>query len=140
MSRLIAYMLVTASSLAITSSGWAAEPNAWADVNTDGILFSESFEDADLAGRDWYDGTTFRITGDAVAGKGCVEYEWPDRQSSVKGSSPGRRLFEPTGEVSIRFYLKLSNGWGWSGRNYHPHLTHFLTTENSKRHGPTFLG
>jgi hypothetical protein len=38
--------------------------------------------------------------------------------------------------VSIRFYLKLSKGWGWSGRNYHPHLTHFLTTENSKWHGP----
>ena len=136
MSRLVAFMLVTTSLLAIAASGWAAEPNARAEVNTDGILFSESFEDADLAGRDWYDGTKFRITGDAMAGKGCIEYEWTDRQSGVKGSSPVRRLFEPTDEVSIRFYLKLSKGWGWSGRNYHPHLTHFLTTENSKWHGP----
>ena len=71
-----------------------------------------------------------------MAGKGCIEYEWTDSQSGVKGSSPVRRLFEPTEEVSIRFYLKLSEGWGWSGRNYHPHLTHFLTTENSKWHGP----
>jgi len=47
-----------------------------------------------------------------------------------------RHLFEPTDEVAIRFYLKLSKGWGWSGRDYHPHLTHFLTTENSKWHGP----
>ena len=36
-----------------------------------GVFFSESFEDADLAGRDWYDGTQFRIVGDALAGKGC---------------------------------------------------------------------
>jgi hypothetical protein len=122
--------------LAVVASGGAAEPNAGSEANTDGILFSESFEDAHLAGRGWYDGTKFRVVGDAAAGKGCVEYEWTDRQSGVKGSSPVRRLFEPTDEVSIRFYLKLSEGWGWSGRNYHPHLTHFLTTENSRWHGP----
>ncbi|MCK4629062.1 MAG: hypothetical protein KAT56_08655, partial [Sedimentisphaerales bacterium] len=39
-------------------------------------------------------------------------------------------------KVYIRFHLKLSKGWGWSRRNYHPHLTHFLTSENSKWHGP----
>ena len=117
-------------SLALAASVWAAEPKASTEATTAGILFSESFEDADLAGRGWYDGTKFRIVGDAAAGKGCIEYEWPDRQSGVKGSSPVRRLFEPTDEVSIRFYLKLSKGWGWSGQNFHPHLTHFLTTEN----------
>jgi len=41
--------------------------------------FSESFEDADLAERRWYDGTSFRIVGETAAGKGCIEYEWPDR-------------------------------------------------------------
>jgi len=136
MSRLAAFMLVTTSLIAIAVSARAAEPNARAEVNTDGILFSESFENADLAERNWYDGTKCRITGDALSGKGCIEYEWTDRQSRVTGSSPVRRLFEPTDEVSIRFYLKLSKGWGWSEKNYHPHLTHFLTTENSKWHGP----
>ena len=52
------------------------------------------------------------------------------------GSSGVRRLFEPTDKVYSRFYLKLSKGWGWTGREYHPHLMHFLTTENSKWHGP----
>ena len=99
-------------------------------------LFSESFEDGALAKRGWYDGGQFRIVGGAFAGKGCIEYEWTDRQSKVQGSSPVRHLFEPSDEVAIRFYLKLSKGWGWSGRNYHPHLTNFLTTENSKWHGP----
>jgi len=45
-------------------------------------------------------------------------------------------LFEPSEEVWLRFYLKLSKNWGWTGRNYHPHLLHFLTTENPKFHGP----
>lgn len=100
------------------------------------VFFSESFEDANLAKRGWYDGSRFRIAGGALAGKGCIEFEWNERDSKVQGSSAARHLFEPTDEVAIRYYLKLSKGWGWSGRNYHPHLTHFLTTENSKWHGP----
>ena len=52
------------------------------------------------------------------------------------GSSSIRHLFEPKSEVYIRFYLKLSKGWDWTDRNYHPHLTHFLTSENSEYHGP----
>jgi hypothetical protein len=100
------------------------------------VFFHESFEDSDLAARNWYDGSRFRIVGGVLAGKGCIEYEWTEGQSKVQGSSAVRHLFEPSEEVSLRFYLKLSQGWGWSGRNYHPHLTHFLTTENSKWHGP----
>jgi len=101
-----------------------------------GVFFSEGFEDSGLAKRGWYDGVAIRIADGAQAGEGCIEYEWVDGQSNVQGSSAVRRLFEPTDEVAIRFYLKLSKGWGWSGQNYHPHLTHFLTTENSKWHGP----
>jgi len=114
----------------------AAASAAGAETKTPRPLFEESFEDANLGRRRWYDGRRFRIAGNARAGKGCVEYEWVDGQAKVQGSSGVRRLFEPTDQVAIRFYLKLSKGWGWSGRNYHPHLTHFLTTENSKWHGP----
>jgi len=127
----------------LVSTAWlglvaiVAPPTALAaQARPQGVFFSESFEDADLAGRDWYDGTQFRIVGDALAGTGCIEYEWTDSQSPVRGSSAVRRLFEPIEEVAIRFCLKLSQGWGWSGQNYHPHLTHFMTTENSKWHGP----
>ena len=116
--------------LSIPSNAVGAEPTA------EGMFFRESFEDADLSRRNWYDGTQSRIVGDALAGKGCIEYEWTDSQSPVRGSSAVRQLFEPTEEVAIRFYLKLSKGWGWSGQSHHPHLTHFMTTENSKWHGP----
>jgi hypothetical protein len=100
------------------------------------LLFHESFDDANLGSRGWYDGDKFRIAGDAQAGKGCIEYEWKDKKSGVSGSSPVRHLFEPTDEVYLQFHLKLSKGFGWTGVNYHPHLTHFLTTENNKWMGP----
>ena len=95
----------------------------------------ESFEDAKLQDRGWYDGTQFRVV-DAAAGKGCIEYEWAKVGQGVSGSSAVRHLFEPTDEIFIRYYIKLSTGWGWSGRDYHPHMTHFMTTENPPFHGP----
>lgn len=113
-----------------------AGSTAAAAAAPDTVLFRESFDDAKLESRGWYDVGNIRIAGNAAAGKGCIEYEWTDDKSGVRGSAPARRLFEPTEEVAIRFYLKLSKGWGWSGQDYHPHLTHFLTTENSKWHGP----
>ena len=131
MSRM--FVLAVCLGIAATRPGASS---VGAEVNPEGVLFSESFEDADLAQRGWYDGSRFRIAGGALAGTGCIEYEWRDGPSKVEGSSAARYLFEPTDQVAIRFYLKLSRGWGWSGRNYHPHLTHFLTTENSKWHGP----
>jgi hypothetical protein len=99
-------------------------------------LFVERFDDDRLESRSWYDLGATRVVGNAFAGRGCLEFEWTDANSGVKGSSPARRLFEATDRVYLRYYLKLSKGWGWSGRNYHPHLTHFLTTENGKWHGP----
>src|SRR5262249_53186756 len=68
------------------------------------VIFSESFDDSDLTKRNWYDGTEFRIVGDAWAGRGCIEYEWLSGDLRASGSSGVRRLFEPTDEVYLRFY------------------------------------
>jgi len=101
-----------------------------------GTLFSESFDDPNVVKRGWYDGTKIRMSDkDACAGAGCIEYAWEDGGKAA-GSRGLRHLFEPTEVVYIRFYMKLSEGWEWSGRSYHPHMLHFLTTENSKYHGP----
>ncbi len=121
--------------LIVASAIFAAGVMAGA-AHDEGMLFKESFDDAELAKRDWYDGSEFRIAGNAKAGKGCIEFEWTAPDAKVSGSSPARRLFKPTDEVYIRFHLKLSKGWGWTGKAYHPHLLHFLTTENPKWHGP----
>jgi hypothetical protein len=105
------------------------------ELGRTGNLFRESFNDAAVDQRGWYDGKEVRIVPDGKTGS-CIEYEWTDASGTVTGSSAKRHLFESTDEIFIRYYLRLSKGWGWSGRNYHPHLTHFMTTENTKWHGP----
>jgi hypothetical protein len=115
--------------LALGMSVAAAEPSA-------APLISEAFESADLPARGWYDGKAVRLAGDAAAGSGCMEYEWVSGQDRAQGSSTVRHLFAATDRVAIRFYLKLSQGWGWSGRPFHPHLVQFLTTANGAWDGP----
>ncbi|MDA1275988.1 MAG: hypothetical protein O2960_18385 [Verrucomicrobia bacterium] len=101
------------------------------------VLFSESFDNGELLKRGWYDGSQFKIVQDrAYAGKGCIEYRWKDNATNPYTSSGARHPIEAVDELFIRYYLRLSANWGWSGRSYHPHLTHFLTTENGMWHGP----
>jgi hypothetical protein len=102
-----------------------------------GVLFNESFDDPALLQRGWYDGGKFTASeNEPFAGKGCIEYRWEAGKTTPAGSSAIRHLFQPTDTVFVRFYVKLSKGWGWSGRPYHPHLVHFMTTENDKFRGP----
>lgn len=102
-----------------------------------GALFRETFNDSGLVKRGWYDGTTFAIsTEGAFAGNGCIAYEWKRGATVPSSTSALRRLFEPSDTIYLRFYIKLSRGWGWSGRSYHPHLMQFMTTENDKYRGP----
>ena len=100
------------------------------------ILFSETFNDAKLEERGWYDGTACRVSSNSIHGNGCIEFEWIEGVQGVRGSSSQRRLFNPSEEVYIRYYLRLSKDWQWTGVNWHPHLTHFLTTENGEFDGP----
>jgi hypothetical protein len=101
------------------------------------LLFTESFDDDKLLDRGWYDGDRFLIAHQGpFAGRGCLEYGWKRGATNPHTSSGLRRLFEPTESVYLRFRLRLSTGWQWSGRAYHPHLLHFLTTENGPYHGP----
>jgi hypothetical protein len=101
------------------------------------VLFSEGFDDPKLPQRGWYDGDGFTISDkEPYAGKGCLEYAWQTGTTRPGNSSGVRRLVEPTDTVYLRCHVRLSRGWGWSGRSYHPHLMHFMTTENGKYHGP----
>ncbi|MCC6442861.1 MAG: hypothetical protein IT210_05315 [Armatimonadetes bacterium] len=101
------------------------------------IHFIERFDDADLLKRGWYDGTKFAISRESPRlGAGCIEYRWEEGGQVPVSSTGIRHLFKPSEEIYLRFYIRLSANWGWSGQNYHPHLTHFMTTENEKYRGP----
>jgi hypothetical protein len=119
--------------LASVRSSTAAEPAKQAL----GVLFSEGFDDSGLLQRGWYDGSKFAIfEQEPYHGKGCIEYQWKAGTTTAASSSGIRHLFEPTNTIYLRFYIRLSKGWGWTDRPYHPHLMHFMTTENQRYHGP----
>jgi predicted amidohydrolase len=101
-----------------------------------GVLFTEGFDDDGLLRRGWYDGRAFTIARDDAHVGGCIEYRWKAGATTPESSSGLRRLFEPAESAYVRFFIKLSRDWGWTGRSYHPHLMHFMTTENGKYHGP----
>ncbi len=102
-----------------------------------GLLFRESFDDSRLLKREWYDGDDFSIAKEgAKAGDGCLEFRWLSKGTTPDNSHGARRLFEPSETIYLRCYLRLSKDWGWTGRNYHPHLIQFMTTENGRWHGP----
>ena len=119
-----------------------AAPAAFSQENnkegaTNGALFSESFENPRLLERGWYDGSKAAISStQPFAGQGCIEFTWKTGGTTAGNSSGFRHLFEGTDTVHLRCYIRLSKGWGWTGRDYHPHLMHFMTTENPRYHGP----
>ncbi len=101
------------------------------------VLFHESFDDPQLPQRRWYDGDKFTISDkQPAAGKGCLEYGWKPKATTAATSSGLRHLVEPSETIYLRFDMKLSAGWAWTGRPYHPHLFQFMTTENEKYAGP----
>jgi len=116
-----------------------AQPFAAADEKdkSAGLLFRESFDDSQLLKREWYDGEKFAIDKkDAKAGGGSISFHFPAKGTTPDDSRGARRLFEPSETIYLKFYLRLSKDFGWTGRNYHPHLIQFMTTENGKWHGP----
>lgn len=100
-------------------------------------LFAEAFDDDQLLKRNWYDGTRFTIAQDRPkSGAGCIEYAWQARGTTPSSSSGLRRIFPASETVFLKTYWRMSADWGWTERGYHPHLMHFLTTENGPWAGP----
>ena len=51
------------------------------------MLFSESFDDADLLKQGWYRGSTFAFFPNVTYGEGiCVEYRWKDQATKPRAS------------------------------------------------------
>jgi len=85
------------------------------------VLFQESFDDANLGARGWYDGGAATIsTTEYHGGGGAIEARF--LASAVASSwSTKRHLFTPNPTVYVSFWVKYSTNWVGSGRLYHPH-------------------
>lgn len=102
------------------------------------LLFEESFEDANLSSRGWYDNTSVLLsTAEHVAGSASsAQYRFPAAATTPTHGSGQRHKFEATASVYVSYYLKYSANWVGSGRSYHPHELYILTNLDGDYAGP----
>ncbi len=111
---------------------------AWGDGScTPGaLLFCEGFDDADLAGRGWYDGPAGTIDPDAYSGAGAFACQFDPGATGCSGGHPARHPVAPTASVWLSFWIRHSADWIGSGKPYHPHQFHFVTNVDDDFVGP----
>lgn len=103
-------------------------------------LFQESFEDANLSSRGWYDNPTPLLsTAEHVADSvRSIEYRFNAGSTTPTAGSALRKKFTPTDSVYLSYYVKYGANWVGSQRPYHPHEFHFLTNLDGDWSGLSF--
>jgi uncharacterized protein YjdB len=102
------------------------------------VLFSEGFEDANVAARGWYDNGAMTVTtAERAEGSRSLEARLA-AGSTIPSWSRGRHLFAPTESVYLSYRVKYSSNWQGSGQTYHPHEFKLVTTEDDVWVGPAF--
>jgi len=91
-----------------------------------GVLIQETFDDARFSARGWYDQVRPLLTAEGTGN--AVEYQFGAGATKPMAGSPMRRKFEPSDAVYFTCRVRYSGNWVGSGRPYHPHEFHFLTT------------
>lgn len=97
------------------------------------LLFEEKFDDANLAGRGWYDNNNYQIsTSEHISGSSAsIAFRFPAGSTTPVSGGSMRRKFNPSNEVYISYYVKYSPNWIGSNKSYHPHEFMLLTTKES---------
>lgn len=101
-----------------------------------GVLIHESFDDANLAARGWYD-HVIPVLSPGSTGS-AIEYAFDAGATKPTAGSPLRRKFEPSDSIYLTYRVRYSANWVGSGRPYHPHEFHFLTTLDGDWTGLSF--
>jgi hypothetical protein len=124
--------LADTSAVTITSGGSGAT-----------VLFQESFDDANLAGRGWYDlpggGITSITTLEHIPGStASLQVSFPLGATSPNPAVGGRHLFTATDAVYLRYWVKYSASWVGTGASYGPHEFLFVTNVDGAYVGPGY--
>ena len=104
------------------------------------VLFSEDFENANLASRGWYDNVnqTFSSVEHIPGSNQSLEYHWTTGGTQPTSGGSMRRAFSPTTTLYVSYWVKYSSNYAGSGRSYHPHEITVLTTADSAFSGLAF--
>ena len=103
------------------------------------LLFSENFEDANIASRGWYDNTTVLLsTTEHIAGSNSsAQYQFLAGATYPTSGGAQRHKFTPSSSLYVSFYIKYSANWVGSGKSYHPHEFYILSTLDGDYDGPS---
>lgn len=110
------------------------------DIPPGTLLFAEDFDDANFAGRGWYDGPSGTISTADVSpggGAGSFQCDFAPMATGCTAGKPARHRITPSERVYLSLRLKFSPTWVGSGRAYHPHLFHFTTNQDGDYVGPS---
>jgi hypothetical protein len=101
------------------------------------ILFTEDFENTNLAAKGWYDNTsqTFSTVEHVPGSNQSLEYHWTIGGTQPTSGGSLRRAFTPTPTLYVSYWVKYSSNYAGSGRTYHPHEFYVLTNAD-----PAFSG
>lgn len=93
------------------------------------LLFSEGFEDTNLAGRGWYDDPSMvRNTANHIPGSlSSCRYRFLAGATTPTAGVTQRHLFTPTESVYLSTWILYSANWVGSGTPDHPHQFYFLS-------------
>ncbi len=108
---------------------------AWRDQ----VHFRETFVDARLDDRGWYDmGEPTLVEGGApgTGSRHAFLCRFAQGASGCRGGILGRRAFPESDAVHLTVRIRYDEGWVGSGRPYHPHEFHFLTNVDDRFVGP----
>lgn len=102
-------------------------------------IFDEVFNDANLATRGWYDGTTgYYVVYDTERGGNVLEQNFSTAGAVSTGLGALRHSIPETETIYIRYYVKYSDNWEWTNQNYGPHEIYLLTNMQSSYSGPAW--
>jgi hypothetical protein len=103
-----------------------------------GVLFNESFDDANVGQRGWYDNTRAYIstTEHSPGSAASLQFHFAPGATTPDSGGGMRHLFAATNSVYLRYYVKHSSNWVGSGHSYHPHEFYFITNKDSAYVGP----
>jgi len=102
------------------------------------VYFSEDFLDSNFVSRGWYDGLSgYKVVTDVERGNNVLEINYPTFGGQT-GLGALRHSVPDTEVIHVRYYIKYSDNWEWTGQAYGPHEIYLLTNKQSAYAGPAY--
>jgi len=122
--------------IAVQQGGTLADTSAvTVTASTSTTLFSEGFEDTNIASRGWFDATNIALATDArpgSTGTHVLQYHWSIGDVAPQGIGTTRHDFTPSNSVYLSYWVKTSANYANVG-----HQFYFLTTADDHYIGPS---